>query len=157
MNEPGIGDPFPAFELPVTGGGQLRRDDLLGALTVIYCYPRDDTPGCTSEGQDFRDQYPAFTAVDARIYGLSRDGLASHEKFKAKYEFPFELIADPDEQLCQALGVIREKNMYGKKVMGIERSTFLLDREGVIRQVWRKVKVPDHVDQVLAAVRELAD
>jgi peroxiredoxin Q/BCP len=122
---------------------------------VLYFYPRDDTPGCTMEGQGFRDQHAQFKKRKVDVFGVSRDTLASHEKFKAKFDFPFQLIADPDEKLCALFGVIKAKNMYGKKVRGIERSTFLFDATGILRKEWRRVKVDGHVGEVLAAAQEL--
>ena len=122
---------------------------------VLYFYPKDNTPGCTSESRDFAATEPAFTAADARIVGVSRDSLASHEKFRARYELPFTLISDSDETLCSLFGVIRQKMMYGKSVRGIERSTFLIDRQGVLRHEWRGLKVPGHVAEVLQAAQTL--
>jgi len=122
---------------------------------VLYFYPKDNTPGCTSESRDFAATEPAFTAADARIVGVSRDSLASHEKFRARYELPFTLISDSDETLCSLFGVIRQKMMYGKSVRGIERSTFLIDSQGVLRREWRGLKVPGHVAEVLQAVQTL--
>ncbi|MCG8465542.1 MAG: peroxiredoxin [Xanthomonadales bacterium] len=145
----------PDFSLPATGDQTIALADLQGRRVVLYFYPRDSTPGCTREGQDFRDQYAEFQALNTEILGVSRDSLRAHENFKAKQEFPFELLSDGDETLCQAFDVIKDKNMYGKVVRGIERSTFLIDEKGVLRQEWRKVRVPGHVDAVLAAVREL--
>jgi len=142
--------------LEATGGRPIRLDDLLGKPVVIYFYPRDNTPGCTREGEGFRDHYEAFSEHDCQIVGVSRDSLASHRKFADKYRFPFPLIADPDEVLCRQFDVIREKNMYGRKVLGIERSTFLFDAAGRLVQEWRKVRVPGHVEDVLEAVRGLS-
>jgi len=122
---------------------------------VLYFYPKDNTPGCTSESRDFAATEPAFTAADARIVGVSRYSLASHEKFRARYELPFTLISDSDETLCSLFGVIRQKMMYGKSVRGIERSTFLIDRQGVLRHEWRGLKVPGHVAEVLQAAQTL--
>ncbi len=122
---------------------------------MLYFYPRDDTPGCTLEGKDFRDQHSRFRRLKVRVLGVSRDSLSSHAKFKTKFDLPFELISDVDERLCRLFDVIKEKNMYGKKVMGIERSTFLVDADGVLRREWRKVKVDGHVAAVLAAAAEL--
>lgn len=149
------GKKIPAFELPATGGKTLGLADFKGRKLVLYFYPKDDTPGCTTEGQGFRDHYEAFRKAGAEIVGVSRDSVASHEKFKAKYEFPFELLSDAEEALCGIFDVIREKNMYGRKVKGIERSTFLIDDKGVLREEWRKVKVPGHVEEVLEAVQAL--
>jgi thioredoxin-dependent peroxiredoxin len=149
------GKKIPAFKLPATGGKNLGPGDFKGRKLVLYFYPKDDTPGCTTEGQAFRDHYKAFRKAGADIVGVSRDSVASHEKFKDKYEFPFDLISDADEELCAIFNVMREKNMYGRKVMGVERSTFLVDEQGVLREEWRKVKVPGHVEDVLAAVKSL--
>lgn len=149
------GKKVPAFTLPATGETKLGLGDFKGRKLVLYFYPKDDTPGCTTEGQGFRDLYKAFRDAGAEIVGVSRDSVASHEKFKAKHQFPFPLISDADEKLCSVFNVMREKNMYGRKVMGVERSTFLIDGQGVLREEWRKVKVPGHVDQVLAAVKAL--
>ncbi|QOJ31745.1 MAG: peroxiredoxin [Gammaproteobacteria bacterium] len=150
-----LGKPVPGFTLPATGGKSIGLADLRGRPLVLYFYPKDDTPGCTSEGCGFRDHHQAFRKLGAVILGVSRDPMSSHEKFKAKYEFPFDLLSDADEDLCRLFGVMREKNMYGKKVMGVERSTFLIDGKGVLRQEWRKVKVEGHVEAVLAAVKAL--
>ena len=150
-----VGKKIPAFSLPATGEQTIRSKDLRGKNVVLYFYPRDDTPGCTLEGQDFRRNHKKFLDLDTVVLGVSRDTVASHEKFKAKFKFPFELLADTDEKLCKQYDVIKQKNMYGKKVMGIERSTFLIDAEGVLRQEWRKVKVEGHVGEVLAAVKAL--
>jgi peroxiredoxin Q/BCP len=135
--------------------GTFRLSGCKGRNVVIYFYPKDSTPGCTREGQDFRDNIAKFRRNKTVVVGVSRDSLASHEKFRTKQEFPFELISDQDETLCKLFDVIKEKNMYGKKVMGIERSTFLIDANGKLRREWRKVKVDGHVDEVLDAVREL--
>jgi len=150
-----IGKKVPAFKLPATGDKELGLADFKGRKLVIYFYPKDDTPGCTTEGQGFRDHYEAFRKAGAEIVGVSRDSVASHEKFKAKHDFPFDLISDPDETLCNIFDVMKEKNMYGRKYMGVERSTFLVDEKGVLRQEWRKVKVPGHVEAVLEAVKTL--
>ena len=145
----------PDFKAPATGDQTIRLKDLRGKNVVLYFYPRDNTPGCTTEGQDFRDHYAKFRRRNTVVLGISRDSLASHEKFKAKFDFPFELIADPDEKLCNQFEVMKDKNMYGKKVRGIERSTFLIDDKGKLRQEWRKVKVPGHVEAVLEAIKSL--
>jgi peroxiredoxin Q/BCP len=150
-----VGKKFPAFSAAVTGGGTVSSKDLAGTPFVLYFYPKDDTPGCTLEGQGFRDAQVKFKKLKVRVIGVSRDSLASHDKFRAKYELPFDLISDADETLCRQFDVIKEKNMYGRKVMGIERSTFLIDAKGVLRQEWRKVKVDGHVDEVLAAAKAL--
>ncbi len=145
----------PDFELPATGDKTIKLSDLVGKKVVLYFYPKDSTPGCTKEGQDFRDHFDAFSAAGTVILGVSRDGIKAHENFKAKQAFPFDLLSDKEENLCRLFGVIKEKNLYGKKVMGIERSTFLIDEKGVLRREWRKVKVPGHVEEVLAAVKAL--
>lgn len=145
----------PNFELPATGEQNIKLSALKGKKVIIYFYPKDSTPGCTTEGQDFRDNYTKFKRAGAVVLGVSRDSIKSHVNFKAKQEFPFDLLSDKEETLCGLFDVIKEKNMYGKKVMGIERSTFLIDETGVLRQEWRKVKVPAHVDEVLAATKAL--
>ena len=150
-----IGKVVPTFKLEATSGA-ISNKDLKGKISVLYFYPKDNTPGCTLEGHDFRDNHRKFVRAGAQILGISRDSLKSHENFKNKHEFSFELIADPDEELCTIFDVIKMKNMYGKQVRGIERSTFLFDAKGVLRQEWRKVKVKDHVEEVLAAVKSLA-
>jgi len=143
------------FSLPATGDKTLSLSDFKGRKLVIYFYPKDSTPGCTTEGQDFRDRYQAFQDLNTDILGVSRDSIRSHENFRRKQDFPFDLLSDKDESLCRQFDVIKEKSMFGKKSMGVERSTFLIDSEGVLRQEWRKVKVPDHVDEVLEAVKAL--
>ena len=145
----------PAFKADSTSGKTFRLSDCKGKNLVIYFYPKDSTPGCTREGQDFRDNYGKFKRNKTLVVGVSRDSLNSHVKFKAKQDFPFELISDPDETLCRLFDVIKEKNMYGRKVMGIERSTFLISGDGKLHREWRKVKVDGHVDEVLEAIREL--
>ena len=155
MTKTKVGKAVPDFEIAATGGRQISLKSLRGKTVVLYFYPKDDTPGCTTEGCDFRDQGAAFRKAGIIVLGVSRDTLASHEKFKAKYEFPFDLLSDGDEKLCGLFDVIREKNMYGKKVFGVERSTFLIDKEGVLRQEWRKVKVAGHVAEVLEAAKAL--
>ena len=149
------GDKAPEFTMATDGGGKLSLKSLRGRKVVLYFYPRDDTPGCTTEACGFRDSLPDFSKVDAEIVGVSRDGVAKHDKFKAKYDLPFALAADEDGAVCEAYGVWVEKNMYGKKSMGIQRSTFLIDEKGVVRNVWRKVKVKGHVEEVLAAAQAL--
>src|SRR5512143_253087 len=150
-----LGKKVPAFTLPATSGKTISLADLKGKNLVLYFYPKDSTPGCTTEGQDFRDHYDEFQALNTEVLGVSRDSLKSHENFKAKQSFPFELLSDSDETLCRLFDVIKEKNMYGKKVMGIERSTFLIDGKGTLRAEWRKVKVAGHVDEVLNALKAL--
>ena len=143
------------FKAQATGDQTIRLKDLRGKNVVLYFYPKDNTPGCTTEGQDFRDLHAKFKRANTVILGVSRDSLASHEKFKAKQGFPFDLISDPDKKLCKKFDVIKEKTLYGRKFLGIERSTFLLDAAGKLRREWRKVKVKGHVDEVLEAVRAL--
>jgi peroxiredoxin Q/BCP len=150
-----IGKKVAKFSLPATGDKTLSLDDFKGSKLVIYFYPKDNTPGCTLEGQDFRDRFPQFKKAGTAILGVSRDSVKSHENFKAKQNFPFDLLSDADEKLCRQFDVIHEKNMYGRKVMGVVRSTFLIDAEGVLRQEWRKVRVKGHVDEVLEAARSL--
>ena len=137
-------------------GGPVKLSALRGKTVVLYFYPKDNTPGCTTESLGFRDQLPAFAAANAVVFGISRDSIKSHQNFKAKLELPFELISDADESLCSQFGVIKMKKLYGKEVRGIERSTFVIDAKGVLRYEWRGLKVPGHVDAVLAAVTELA-
>jgi peroxiredoxin Q/BCP len=151
-----IGKPVAKFELPATGGKTLSLGDFKGKTLVLYFYPKDNTPGCTREGQDFRDAHEAFRATGAEIVGVSRDSVKIHENFCAKNALPFDLIADTEESLCKQFDVIKEKNMYGRKYMGVERSTFVIDGDGVLRAEWRKVKVPGHVDEVLETVQSLA-
>lgn len=143
----------PDFKCPATGDQTIHLKSLRGKKVVIYFYPKDSTPGCTTEGQDFRDLHAKFKRQSAVILGVSRDSLASHEKFKAKQKFPFELLSDPDEVLCRKFDVIKEKTLYGRKFMGIERSTFLIDERGKLREEWRKVKVEGHAAEVLEAVK----
>jgi len=149
------GSQAPDFELPATRDGQVRLSDLRGKPVVLYFYPRDNTPGCTQEGQEFRDLYDRFTALGAEVLGVSRDSLKTHQNFAAKHDFPFPLLADTDESVVNAYGVLKEKTMYGKKVMGIERSTFVIDPDGIVRHAHRKVKVAGHAQQVLEEVGEL--
>jgi peroxiredoxin Q/BCP len=155
MSKASLGKPVPDFTLPATGGKDISLSDFRGKNVVIYFYPKDSTPGCTTEGQDFRDSIHTFRRRNTVILGISRDSIKSHEKFKAKQEFPFELLSDAEEQACRLFDVIKEKNMYGRKVLGIERSTFLIDAEGVLRREWRKVTVSGHVEEVLEAVKTL--
>ncbi|CAM4379682.1 MAG: Peroxiredoxin Bcp [Legionella sp.] len=144
-----IGDSVANFAFSATSGLQAHLSDYKGQYVVLYFYPKDSTPGCTTEGQDFRNAYPQFQALNTQIFGISRDSIKSHENFKAKQNFPFELISDADEQLCQLFDVIKMKSMYGKQVRGIERSTFIIDTEGNLAHEWRKVSVKGHVDDVL--------
>ncbi|MBE9609740.1 peroxiredoxin [Chitinilyticum piscinae] len=148
-------DICPAILLATTSGGQFDAAALRGQNVVLYFYPKDSTPGCTTEGGDFRDRHEAFRAANCVVFGVSRDSLKSHENFKAKQNYPFELISDPEEALCEAFGVMKQKMMYGKQVRGIERSTFVLNKEGKIVKEWRGVKVPGHAEEVLAFVQAM--
>ena len=141
------------FKSASTGDKTVRLKDLRGKKVVLYFYPKDNTPGCTTEGQDFRDLYAKFKRQNAIVFGVSRDSLASHEKFRAKQDFPFDLLSDPDEKLCRQFDVIKEKMLYGRKFMGIERSTFLIDENGKLRAAWRKLKVKNHAQEVLDSVK----
>ena len=143
------------FKSDATGDQQIRLKDLRGKNVVLYFYPKDSTPGCTSEGRDFSTLHDKFKRARTVILGVSRDSVASHEKFKEKQGFPFDLLSDPDETLCKQFDVIHEKSLYGRKFMGVVRSTFLIDAEGKLRQEWRKVKVKGHAEEVLAAVKAL--
>lgn len=156
MSRPIIGRKVKNFKAAATSDVTVELNALKGKNVVLYFYPKDSTPGCTTEGQDFRDNMLKFKRRNTVVFGVSRDSLKSHENFKAKQNFNFELISDSDEKLCSQFDVIQEKNMYGKKVMGIERSTFVIDAAGKLRYEWRKVKVKGHVDDVLAAAKELA-
>ncbi|MHA6494731.1 peroxiredoxin [Pseudomonas borbori] len=147
--------PVSDFQAQATSGQQIQLSALQGQQVVIYFYPKDSTPGCTTEGQGFRDQYAAFQAANTLVFGVSRDSLKSHENFKCKQAFPFELISDKDETLCELFDVIKLKKLYGKEYLGVDRSTFLIDKAGVLRQEWRGVKVPGHVEAVLAAAQAL--
>ena len=144
------------FKVSATNELEIDSTDLIGKSYVIYFYPKDNTPGCTQEGEDFRDLYKEFKKLKTEIYGVSRDSLKSHEGFKEKYKYPFELISDTDEKLCNLFDVIKEKNMYGKKYMGIERSTFLINKEGKLSAEWRKVKVNGHAAEVLEEVKKIS-
>ena len=146
--------PVPDFSAASTAGAAFKLSDHAGKPLVIYFYPKDDTPGCTTEGAAFRDLHAEFQALNCSVFGVSRDSIASHEKFRAKMSFPFHLLSDPDESVCNMFGVMKMKNMYGKQVRGVERSTFLIDGKGVLRQEWRGVKVPGHAEAVLAAARK---
>lgn len=150
-----VGSKAPDFTLPGDGGGKVSLKSLRGNKVVLYFYPKDDTPGCTKEACAFRDQFPAFKKAKAEIIGISKDDVARHDKFKTKYELPFTLASDEDGKVCAAYGVWQEKTLYGRKFMGIVRSTFLIDEQGVIREIWPKVKVPGHAEQVMAAIKEL--
>ena len=150
-----VNKPLPEFEANATGGIKVTNTSHQGQILILYFYPKDMTPGCTTESMHFRDKYPEFEAANAVIFGISRDNLLSHEKFKAHIELPFDLIADTEEKLCHMFGVVKNKIMYGKKVKGIERSTFLVNPEGILVQEWRGLKVPGHVDEVLKAVKAI--
>lgn len=150
-----VGKKVPAFSRPVTGGGQWRLSQAAGKKLVLYFYPRDNTSGCTLEGQAFSELYPQFKRAGTLIVGVSPDSIESHEKFKAKMGFPFELLSDEDKSLCELFGVYKEKSLYGRKFMGVERSTFLIDATGVLRREWRKVKVPGHAAAVLEAAKSI--
>jgi len=155
MTQATIGKPVPDIEIPTTENQSFRLSDLQGRFVVLYFYPKDNTPGCTTEAQDFRDRYEDFRKLKVEILGVSRDSLKSHGGFKEKYCLPFDLISDEDEKLCKAFGVIKEKNLYGKTVLGIERSTFILDKQGVLRREYRGVKVDGHVGDILDDVKQL--
>lgn len=155
MEKVALDQPIPEFTRPATGEQKITLSALRGRHVILYFYPKDSTPGCTLEGQAFRDLHPEFTRERAVVFGVSRDSIKSHERFKDKQGFPFELLSDEDESLCTAFDVIKMKNMYGKQVRGIERSTFLIDKSGVLRREWRKVKVDGHAQTVLDAVKEL--
>lgn len=150
-----LGAPAPDFSMPTDSGGQIALSALKGRKVVLYFYPKDDTPGCTKEACGFRDALPDFSAVDAEIIGVSKDSPAKHDKFKNKFDLPFRLASDEDGSVCEAYGTWVEKSMYGRKYMGIDRATFLIDEAGVLRAEWRKVKVPGHVEAVLEAANAL--
>ncbi len=155
MNTSMLNQPAPDFQLPATSGKSFKRSDYLGTNLIIYFYPKDSTPGCTTQGLQFREAYDQFRALNTEIFGISRDSLKSHENFKAKFTFPFELLADTEEVACNLFGVIKMKNMYGKQVRGIERSTFVIDKNGVLVREWRGVKVDGHVAEVLSFIQSL--
>ncbi|MCD8514227.1 MAG: peroxiredoxin [Nitrincola sp.] len=155
MTAPIIGQPVPDFTATATSDMQVKLNELRGRNLVIYFYPKDSTPGCTTEGQDFRDLYSEFQAAETEIFGVSRDSLRSHENFRTKQSFPFQLISDPEEELCKLFDVIKLKKLYGKEYMGIDRSTFLIDKEGILRHEWRQVKVKGHAAEVLDTVKQL--
>jgi len=155
MSKVKIGNKVKDFKVLATGDKTIKLSELKDKKVVLYFYPKDSTPGCTLEGQDFRDNIRKFSSRKTIVLGVSRDSLKSHENFKEKQCFPFDLLADEDEKLCNQFDVIKEKNMYGKKVLGIERSTFLIDGKGILRAEWRKVKVDGHVAEVLEAVKNL--
>ena len=152
---PTLGQPIGDLELTLTGNRQARLTDFRGRHLVLYFYPKASTPGCTQEGQDFRDAFADFTALNTAVLGASRDGLKAQENFKTKQGFPFDLVADTDEALCRLFDVIKLKKMYGRESLGVERSTFLIDAQGILRREWRGVKVPGHVQEVLEAARAL--
>ena len=149
------GDKAPDFSMPADGGGNVKLSDFKGRKLVLYFYPKDDTPGCTTESCDFRDNIKSFEKLNAQIIGISKDSVKSHDKFKAKYDLNFPLASDENSDVCERYGVWKEKSMYGKKYMGIERSTFLIDENGKIAQAWYGVKVPGHVEKVHAAIEAL--
>lgn len=153
MAAPALNRVVADFKCQATGGQTVQLKALRGSNVVLYFYPKDATPGCTTEGQDFRDLHARFRRLNTQVFGVSKDSLASHEKFREKQQFPFHLISDPDEALCRQFDVIREKSLYGRKFMGIERSTFLIDATGKLRAEWRKVKVKGHAAEVLEAVK----
>ena len=155
MSELTVGDQAPNFTLPRDGGDEIALSDFRGEMIVLYFYPKDDTPGCTKESCGFNDALPAFDKLGTKIIGLSKCSVAKHDKFKAKYDLNFPLASDEDSDVCERYGVWKEKNMYGRKFMGIERSTFLIDTDGTIAQIWRKVKVPGHVEAVQEVVAGL--
>ena len=150
-----IDQPVDDFQIPATSEKTVSLSQLKGKQVVIYFYPKDSTPGCTTEGQGFRDHYAEFQAANTEVFGVSRDSLKSHENFKAKQGFPFELLSDKDEALCQLFDVIKLKKLYGKEYLGVDRSTFLIDKDGVLRHEWRGVKVPGHVEAVLEQAKVL--
>ena len=150
-----VNKPLPEFEALATGNESLSNQSLIGQTVVLYFYPKDNTPGCTTEAMQFRDKYKDFVKAGATVYGVSRDNMKSHEDFKEKLELPFELIADTEEKMCHMFGVVKNKIMYGKKVKGIERSTFLIGVDCILKQEWRGLKVPGHVEEVLKAVKAL--
>jgi len=156
MTEITLGNTIADFEAGSTGSSPFKLSDYLGKKIILYFYPRDNTPGCTQEGKDFRDNIEQFNALNTVIFGISRDSVKVHEGFKNKQEFPFELLSDKEEKLCDLFDVIKMKNMYGKQVRGIERSTFLIDEKGVLIHEWRKVKVKIHIDEVLEKLKELS-
>jgi peroxiredoxin Q/BCP len=150
-----LNQPVTNFQLPATSGTHFQLSDYIGKNLILYFYPKDSTPGCTTQGIQFRDAYPQFQQANAEIFGISRDSLKSHENFKAKFTFPFELLADTEELACNLFGVIKMKNMYGKQVRGIERSTFVIDKNGALVKEWRGVKVDGHAEEVLKFVQSL--
>jgi len=150
-----VGLKVPDFETASTGNKTFKLSALLGSPLVLYFYPKDNTPGCTTEGENFRDLHAEFARLGCAVYGVSRDSVKSHEGFSSKMKFPFDLLSDPDEKFCNLFGVIKMKNMYGRQVRGIERSTFVIDASGIVRRQWRGVRVPGHAQEVLEFVRSL--
>lgn len=151
-----IGKKAPAFSLPSTGGSMVALKDLIGNPVVLFFYPKDNTPGCTTEACDFRDNFARVTATGASVFGISADSIASHEKFREKYALPFDLLSDESKEMLEKFGVWQEKKNFGRSYMGIVRTTVLLDSKGVVRRIWPKVKVKGHVDEVLDALKELS-
>ena len=149
------GKKCPSFEGECTNNKTVSNNDLIGKNVVIYFYPKDSTPGCTTEGQDFRDNYKSFKKINTEIIGVSRDSIKSHENFKSKQNFPFELLSDPDEKMCKAFDVMKMKSMYGREYIGVDRSTFLIDKSGIVKKIWRGVKVKNHVMEVLEEAKNL--
>ena len=152
-----VNKPLPEFEANATGGSRVTNSSHTGQTLVLFFYPKDNTPGCTTEAMQFRDYYQEFIDAGAQVFGVSRDNMKSHDEFKTKLELPFELIADTEEKMCHMFGVVKNKIMYGKKVKGIERSTFLIGADGLVKEEWRGLKVPGHVEEVLAAVKALSE
>ncbi len=155
QNKTELNQTVPDFELPATSGTNFKLSNYIGKNVIIYFYPKDNTPGCTTQGMQFRDHYEKFKDLNTEIFGVSRDSIKSHENFKAKFTFPFELLADTDELACALFGVMKMKNMYGKQVRGVERSTFIIDKNGVLIQEWRGVKVDGHAEAVLSFIQSL--
>jgi len=156
MSEPAVGKKAPAFSLPATSGGSVKLSELKGSPVVLYFYPRDNTPGCTTQSADFAAAYKRFKRAKTNIFGISQDSIKSHEKFSNKLDLPFELLSDESGDVCRKYAVLKLKKMYGKEFTGIERSTFLIDSNGKLVREWRKVKVPGHVEEVLLAAKEIA-
>jgi peroxiredoxin Q/BCP len=155
MSEVALNKSVPDFELPSTGDKTIKLSELRGKNVLIYFYPKDNTPGCTLEGQQFRDHISEFDQLNTVIFGISRDSIKMHENFKKKQAFPFDLLSDKDETVCNLFGVMQLKKLYGREYMGVDRSTFLIDAEGVLRQEWRSVKVKGHLEEVLTALKAL--
>jgi peroxiredoxin Q/BCP len=155
QNKTELNQTVPDFELTATSGTNFKLSNYIGKNVIIYFYPKDNTPGCTTQGMQFRDHYEKFKDLNTEIFGVSRDSIKSHENFKAKFTFPFELLADTDELACAMFGVMKMKNMYGKQVRGVERSTFIIDKNGVLIQEWRGVKVDGHAEAVLSFIQSL--